>query len=93
MSKALITLFVTGTLLACGQVKPKEEQATIIGYDYSRTSCGGCWILQGQENQLRSLELPAAYQKLNLAVLVRYEPDAQRSQPCGFIKLTSIRAR
>jgi hypothetical protein len=93
MSKALMMLVITGTLLACREVEPREEQATIPGYDASRTSCGGCWILQGQENQLRSLELPTAYQQANLALVIRYELDMQRPTSCSFVKLTSIRTQ
>lgn len=84
-----------GALVACNDVQPSEEKATIIAYDVSRTSCGGSWIIQRKEKQLRTLELPTEYRQANTAVLIRYEPDLRQSATtfinCDFIRLTSIR--
>lgn len=93
MGRLIIVLTLVGTLLACSQVKPGEERATILAHDVSRTSCGGSWIIQAQENQFRTIDLPIAYQKANLAVWIKYEPDAVHSAGCNFINLVSIRER
>lgn len=95
MIRTFVLSVTMGALVACNDVQPKEERATIVAYDVSRTSCGGSWIIQVREKQLRTLELPTEYRQANAAVLIRYEPDLGQSAVvfpnCNFIKLTSIR--
>lgn len=93
MGRLIIIVTLTSILLACSNVKPGEEKATILAHDISRTSCGGSWIIQGQENQFRTIDLPQAYQKANLAVWIKYESDVVHSAGCNFINLVSIRER
>ncbi len=98
MNRKVITAIICIALLAgCDDVQPGEEKATIVAYDSKYHICGGAWVIQGKQKELRTLELPAEYRQKNMPVWIRYVPDTLRSAPsfanCNFVKLTSIRRR
>lgn len=93
----MIAVLGIGLLSGCDEVQPGEEKATIVTYDPSYHICGGVWVIQGKQKELRTLELPAAYRQKDTPVWIRYAPDTARravnTPGCGFIRLISIRSR
>ncbi len=97
MIRTLVLSLIVGVLVACSDVKPGEEKATIMSYDHSRSICGGSWIIQSEGKQLRALTVPDGFRQANTSVWIKYESDPLQSQDllkaCNFINVLSIRKR
>jgi hypothetical protein len=97
MIKALVLSLTLGALVACSDIKPREEKATIVSFDNSYSICGGSWIIQSEGKQLRALTLPDGFRQANTDIWIKYESDPLRSQDpfktCNFINVVSIRKR